>query len=229
MPASSTTRTVAEVMSAPAITALSSETVAEASGRMVAHSVGSVVVVDGERPIGILTERDLVRFGAAGAAAADTKVSEWMTEAPDCVAPSISVQEAVHGPGRPRVPPPPRHRGRSSGRHRVAARPHGRGPHPACRAPLDHRGAARARGRDRGRDLGRRRPRPGGLLPLPPVQRRRAGRQAPARGRVVPAVRGPPPHGRRARRVHGRDRAVAARCRSRSSGCSRRWRRRARP
>ncbi len=61
---------------------------------MVAHGVGSVVVVDGDRPIGILTERDLVRFGAAGSAAADTKVSEWMTEAPDCVAPELSVQAA---------------------------------------------------------------------------------------------------------------------------------------
>jgi citrate synthase len=82
-------------MSSPAVTATSSETVAEASARMVDHGVGSVVVVDGERPIGILTERDLVRFGAAGAAAADTKVSEWMTSDPDQVAPTLSVQEAL--------------------------------------------------------------------------------------------------------------------------------------
>jgi citrate synthase len=94
MPPASTTRTVADVMSTPAVTALSSETVAEASARMVANGVGSVVVVDADRPIGILTERDLVRFGAAGAAAADTKVSEWMTGEPDCVAPGTSVQEA---------------------------------------------------------------------------------------------------------------------------------------
>jgi citrate synthase len=82
-------------MSSPAVTASSSETVAAASARMVEHGVGSVVVVDGERPIGILTERDLVRFGAAGAAAADTKVSEWMTSDPDKVAPGLSVQEAL--------------------------------------------------------------------------------------------------------------------------------------
>ena len=94
MPASRTVRTVAEVMSTEVVTALSSETVAEASARMDAHGVGSVVVVDRERPIGILTERDLVRFSAAGAAAADTKVSEWMTEAPDCVAADLSVQAA---------------------------------------------------------------------------------------------------------------------------------------
>ncbi|MDP1818630.1 MAG: citrate synthase [Acidimicrobiales bacterium] len=94
MSASSTTRTVGEVMSAPVVTARSSETVADASARMVEHGVGSVVVVDGERPIGILTERDLVRFSAAGAAAADTKVSEWMTGQPDCAPADRSVQEA---------------------------------------------------------------------------------------------------------------------------------------
>src|SRR5918994_7557808 len=95
MPVPRTTRTVAEVMSAPPITALSSETVAAASARMAEHGVGSVVVVDGERPIGILTERDLLRFAATGVASADTKVSEWMTEAPDTVAPDLSVQAAL--------------------------------------------------------------------------------------------------------------------------------------
>ncbi len=94
MPSSPTIRTVADVMSSPPVTAFPSETLAEASGRMQEHGVGSVVVVDGERPIGILTERDVVRFGAAGADAAATKVSEWMTEDPDCVAPDLGVQEA---------------------------------------------------------------------------------------------------------------------------------------
>ena len=59
--------TVSEVMSSPVVTALPSETVAEAAARMGDRKVGSVVVVDGERPVGILTERDLVRFAATGA------------------------------------------------------------------------------------------------------------------------------------------------------------------
>ena len=63
---------------------------------MAERKKGSVVIVDGERPIGILTERDLVRFNATGAAAADTKVSEWMTQPVDCAAPDLSVQEAFH-------------------------------------------------------------------------------------------------------------------------------------
>jgi citrate synthase len=81
-------------MSSPAVTATPSETIAEATGRMQDRKVGSVVVVDGKRPIGILTERDLVRFAASGADASATKVSEWMTDDPDCVAPDVEVTEA---------------------------------------------------------------------------------------------------------------------------------------
>jgi citrate synthase len=91
---SPTVRTVAEVMSSPPVTAVPSETIAEAAARMVERRVGSVIVVDDTRPIGILTERDLVRFGASGAEGSGTKVSEWMTADPDCVGPEVSVQEA---------------------------------------------------------------------------------------------------------------------------------------
>ena len=68
---------------------------------------GSVVIVDGERPIGILTERDLVRFNATGAAASDTKVSEWMTQPVDCAAPDAVGAGGVPRVRRARLPPPP--------------------------------------------------------------------------------------------------------------------------
>jgi citrate synthase len=87
-------RTVADVMSSPAVTAMPDESVAVASTRMQEHHVGSVVVVEGNRPVGILTERDLVRFGAAGASAAEATVREWMTPEPDCVGPDLEVAEA---------------------------------------------------------------------------------------------------------------------------------------
>ncbi|CAN5425572.1 hypothetical protein BH18ACT1_BH18ACT1_13760 [soil metagenome] len=87
-------RTVAELMSSPPLTALPSETVAEVAGRMDVSRVGSVIVVDGERALGILTERDMVRFSASGADPAVTKVSEWMTEDPDTVAPDAEALEA---------------------------------------------------------------------------------------------------------------------------------------
>jgi len=55
-------RLVADVMTSDPLTAEPSETVAEATARMRDRKVGSVVVVDGRRAIGILTERDLVKI-----------------------------------------------------------------------------------------------------------------------------------------------------------------------
>ncbi len=89
-----TARTVADIMSSPAVTATTAETIAEASDRMGERRVGSVVVVDDERPVGILTERDLVRFAASGADPSATKVSEWMTADPYTVAPDRAVSDA---------------------------------------------------------------------------------------------------------------------------------------
>jgi citrate synthase len=85
--------TVGEIMSRPAVTATATETVADAANRMREQGVGSVVVVDGDRAIGILTERDLVRLAAAGAGNTD-RVEQWMTGDPDSVAPDIEATAA---------------------------------------------------------------------------------------------------------------------------------------
>src|SRR5690606_23296751 len=87
-------RTVGEVMSRSVVTAVPAETIAEVSARMVDHGVGSVVVADGDRPIGILTERDLLRFAASGGDPAGTKVAEWMTEDPATLGADISAAAA---------------------------------------------------------------------------------------------------------------------------------------
>jgi citrate synthase len=87
-------RTVGEIMSRPAVTATADEAVAAAAARMGEQRVGSVVVVDAaEQPVGILTERDLVRLAADGADTNDT-VGTWMTENPDWVAPDVAVTTA---------------------------------------------------------------------------------------------------------------------------------------
>lgn len=87
-------RTVSDVMTKEVLTASPSETIAEVTGRMRELKVGSVVIVDGRRPIGILTERDLVRIAAAGTDPSAAKVSEWMTENPDTVDPGEEVAQA---------------------------------------------------------------------------------------------------------------------------------------
>ena len=95
MDPTSTTRTVAEVMSYPPVTAQPSETIAEASARMAERKKGSVVVVDGDRPIGILTERDVVEGIASGQDPDTERVSEHMSSAIVYAAPDWSLEEAA--------------------------------------------------------------------------------------------------------------------------------------
>ncbi|MBI2169890.1 MAG: citrate synthase [Actinobacteria bacterium] len=87
-------RIVADLMSSPVVTVASDETVADAARRMTEKRVGSVVIVDGAKPVGILTERDMVRFAASGTDAGTALVSEWMTPNPDTVDPTKGVAEA---------------------------------------------------------------------------------------------------------------------------------------
>jgi len=87
-------REIRQIMSSPAVTGNVSETLAVAAGRMREKKVGSVVVVEDGSPIGILTERDLLRAAAAGVDSTVAKTAEWMTESPDVVARDLGVHEA---------------------------------------------------------------------------------------------------------------------------------------
>ncbi|MBV8296241.1 MAG: CBS domain-containing protein, partial [Acidimicrobiia bacterium] len=73
-------RTVSDLMTPDVLTATPSETIAEVSTRMGERKVGSIVVLDDTRPVGILTERDMIKIAASGTDTAIAKVSEWMTE-----------------------------------------------------------------------------------------------------------------------------------------------------
>lgn len=89
--------TVRDLMKTPVIEAPPSETLAAAAHRMHDSAVGCVVVTDStDRPIGILSERDLLKAVGAGADPATAKVSEWMTADPDTVAPETPASDALH-------------------------------------------------------------------------------------------------------------------------------------
>jgi CBS domain-containing protein len=68
--------------------------------RMAARNVGAALVLDGERLVGILTERDVLRAVAAGIELA-APVSARMTPAPETIESSDSVEHAatlmIHG------------------------------------------------------------------------------------------------------------------------------------
>ena len=73
---------------------------AEAARRMTDRGVGAVVVFDGDRLAGILTERDLLKALATGYRD-DTSVSQWMTRNPDTVDADEATDQAaslmIHG------------------------------------------------------------------------------------------------------------------------------------
>lgn len=87
-------RTVADLMTSPAISAGAAETLAATAWRMSDKKVGSVVVLEGNRLIGILTERDLLRASAAGADPNEATVGTWMTPDPDWVHPDVEAVDA---------------------------------------------------------------------------------------------------------------------------------------
>jgi citrate synthase len=87
-------RTVADLMTSPAVTAGPDATLREAAARMAEHHVGSVVVTEGGHLTGILTERDLLRAAADGADPGRAQVSGYMTREPDRVGPDVEAVEA---------------------------------------------------------------------------------------------------------------------------------------
>jgi CBS domain-containing protein len=70
--------------------------VSECASKMTSEKIGALVVMDGERLIGIFTERDaLSRVLAQGLDPGRTKVSDVMTRNPYCIPPATTVDEAM--------------------------------------------------------------------------------------------------------------------------------------
>jgi CBS domain-containing protein len=77
-------------------TASYDESVADAARRMRDRQVGSLIVVDEQRPVGIITDRDLtVRVLAAGIDPRLTRVSEAMTPSPTTIREDDSIEAAL--------------------------------------------------------------------------------------------------------------------------------------
>lgn len=96
MSESSRNRTVGDIMSHPVVTAVPSQTVQQAARMMNNAGVGSVVVIKEGRPIGILTERDMVRYASSGSAATFGRVSDWMAPDPVTVEADAEIDAALN-------------------------------------------------------------------------------------------------------------------------------------
>jgi CBS domain-containing protein len=87
--------TIADLMTSEVLTVAPEDTVGEAAEKMVARGVGSVLVSDYGRLIGILTERDLLRAVADRIHTSEARVREWMTAEPITVSPTTPAEEAA--------------------------------------------------------------------------------------------------------------------------------------
>lgn len=84
-----------ELMQRTVVAVAPEDTIGETAQKMVDAGVGSAVVVDGGRLIGILTERDLMRAVAGRVHASEARVREWMTADPITADASTHATEAA--------------------------------------------------------------------------------------------------------------------------------------
>lgn len=95
---------VLEVMTADAVTVNPVQTVADAATIMRDRGVGSVIVVDGGKAVGILTERDVVtKVAAEDRRASSLKVEDVMTSPVVSVHPHEDVEEAARRMSQRRI------------------------------------------------------------------------------------------------------------------------------
>ena len=87
-------------MSRELLKAAPDETIAEAAQHMAARGVGAVLVMEGDRLEGILTERDILNAVAVGLTEG-ARVRDWMTRSPETIDASDETGHAaalmIHG------------------------------------------------------------------------------------------------------------------------------------
>jgi CBS domain-containing protein len=86
---------VKDIMTKDVVSICVGNSVFEAAELMGASQVGCLVVMDREVPIGIITERDMVRRVLAKKLSLETKVSEIMSKSLVTVNPDTSLKEAA--------------------------------------------------------------------------------------------------------------------------------------
>ena len=88
--------TVAEIMNTDVLAVDPTASIGEAAEKMIEGGVGAVVVMeDGVRLTGIITERDLLRAVAQRVRAAEARVRQWMTESVITIEPDTPIEDAA--------------------------------------------------------------------------------------------------------------------------------------
>ncbi len=88
-------KTVGEIMTRPVKTISSGDTIEVAAEMMKKNRIGSLVVVKGDEPVGIVTERDIAYKLVAEGKGGDAKVGEVMSKDLKTVGEDKSLQDAA--------------------------------------------------------------------------------------------------------------------------------------
>ena len=86
---------VSEIMTNAAVIDQPDDTLAEAARKMWEQQTGSLLVMDGDDLVGIVTERDVLKAVATGMAVDDTRISQVMSKDLVTVGPGTSLREAA--------------------------------------------------------------------------------------------------------------------------------------
>jgi len=86
---------VSEIMTQAAVIDQPDDTLAEAAGKMWEQQTGSLLVMDGEDLVGIITERDILKAAAMSAQLHQTRISQVMSKDLVTVGPGTSLREAA--------------------------------------------------------------------------------------------------------------------------------------
>jgi CBS domain-containing protein len=86
---------VSEIMTKAAVIDEAGDTLVEAARKMWKQQTGSLLVLDGEDLVGIITERDILKAVATGASLEQARISEVMTKDVITVGPGTKLREAA--------------------------------------------------------------------------------------------------------------------------------------
>jgi CBS domain-containing protein len=93
-------QSVADIMAGDLLTVRSETRLEDAVRSMNDRRVGAVLVIDGDRLVGVFTERDVLRAVAAGLTS-DAVIGDWMTRGPETIEPDDTAEHAavlmIHG------------------------------------------------------------------------------------------------------------------------------------
>ncbi len=86
---------VSEVMTEATLTDSKDATLAEAARKMWEQQAGSLLVMDGDQLLGIVTERDVLKGVASGMPLQETRIADVMSKEPFTVGPGTSLRECA--------------------------------------------------------------------------------------------------------------------------------------